>query len=421
MSIFHSEREMQTWLQDQLIAGKSLGDLIANPVFLENCEAEGQEQRAILESFEYCYSSLWCNELISADTNISQTKGEILRPDFLLYGAETESVLIVELKNANNATRQAGTEASAYAAEIRSYVPLISDGDVVNVIISTSWPVLLRHYIANEIIWSGRKIICLQPKQDCQSSITLEILDPAKIVPKSVEARISDLEIGGYQLCLYDNELYADPTNGERLVPFKQQMLTAMQAMSAKGNALRGHGFAFLWRDNLNHSLAPFSITVVNSAPFQGLRNLVREIKSATELSDIHLKFLSLLHEFDPAGHGNTLSAITDSARDMLSHFCSPQMEGFFAWQQLREIMLSRGELISFSSWGVFQDFHFANIRTAYLSGDTKLSFDDPDMGLNCVDSLVLPNTPYIDVGYLFEDEFEVIDDLPPELDDAVD
>lgn len=418
MSVFQNEKDMQQWLQGKLNAGDSIGDLICNLDFFHLFQPQGYNQTAILESFKHCRGSLWCNELISSDANISQTKGEVLRPDFLLYGAEAESVVIVELKNTATATRQAGTEASAYAAEVRSYVPLISDGDVVNVIISTAWPTLLRHYIANEIIWSGRRIICLEPTISDGTTIQLSIISPQTISPETANAGMSDLEIGGYQLCLYDDELYGPSPDRNRFAKHEHQMLTALHAMSAKGNALRGHGFAFLWKDTWEQSLAPYSITVVNSAPFQGLRQILRTVQSMEELSEIHLKFINLVHQFDPAGHGKTLDAITNSAREMLKHFCSPRMEGFTEWRGLREIMIPRAKLLSFSSWGIFQDQHFENVRVAYVNGETSLTFDEPLKGLESIDQIVTSGAPYIDVSHLFGDEDDDFDELPSEFDD---
>src|SRR5689334_14728819 len=89
-------------------------------------------------------------------------------------------------------SRQAGTEAGAYAGELRSHLPFLSDGDVVNVLISSVWPTLLRHYVAHEILWIGRKVLCLEPVEVGESH-SLKIVEPARFTD-DVDAKVSSHE-----------------------------------------------------------------------------------------------------------------------------------------------------------------------------------------------------------------------------------
>lgn len=213
---FSSEQDLHDWFKSLLLSGEDgLASVISNREEIETYQPANAEQRGIKSSFEYVLESLYYTEIIADDENISTTPGEILRPDFLLYSSDSENIVVVELKNLAGPTRQAGTEASAYAAEVRSYLPFISDGDVVTVLVSTVWPTLLCHYVAHEIIWIGRKIICLEPNDE--TSLAIVPVDRFAAAQKPIQ--ISGKEFGGYQLCLYDDELYTRMPIEPDLIP----------------------------------------------------------------------------------------------------------------------------------------------------------------------------------------------------------
>lgn len=165
MSLFNSESEMQSWLEDELKNLHDFAELIENKDYLENPDTIAGTilEKKYLNSFSETLSSLYSNVLISQNENISLSKRNILKPDLILYSGDNEGVVIIELKNAISATRQLGTEILAYANEIKSYLPLISDNDIYFVIISNEWPTLLKHFIFYEIYWQNKNIICLEP------------------------------------------------------------------------------------------------------------------------------------------------------------------------------------------------------------------------------------------------------------------
>lgn len=417
MALFDLEEDMQRWLRTQFETIEGLAELIINAETFHASAPMNPEQQRVHDSFAYAYEALHLTQVVSENQNIACSPGAILRPDFLLYSAEQESLVIVELKNQASATRQAGTEVSAYAAAVRGHLPFISDGDIICVIISPVWPPLLRHYIAHEILWIGRKIICLQPVNSA-SGRGLEIVQTELFSNVATVHQISDREIGGYQLCLYDDELYGDSPNRERLTPHVDRMRTALQAMAAKGNALRGHGFAFLWKDRWEQSLAPYSITLVNSAPFQGVTRFLVNGQDLAKPNRIQSELLKILREFNPEGHGQTLSTLTSVARASLKSICSPQMEGFCDWQTLRGIMIPRAELISFAGWGSFGEQFFAQLQDEYELGHTDVRSDDPILGLKLVDTVVIAGLPYISPDLFFDDDLEEpsSDDIPTDF-----
>ncbi len=163
MSLFKNEAAMQKWICEELHEADGLADLICNCDYLDEFLPQGVEQESILRSFSSCLSALYITEPISEDENISLTRPDSLKPDLILYSAESQGMVIVELKNLAGPSREAGTELGAYACELRSYIPFLSDGDLFNVIISPVWSTLLRHYVFNEIFWQQKNLICLTP------------------------------------------------------------------------------------------------------------------------------------------------------------------------------------------------------------------------------------------------------------------
>ena len=152
---------MQEWLEDALKENHGeLYSLIHNAESFEKMY-KNQSKNKILFSFYNSLLSLHETEMISANENISYKKGESLKPDLMLYSYTIESLVLIELKNSSNATREAGTELGAYNYELLSYFPNIPKLDIVHVIISNEYPDLLLHHIRNMIFMWGSDNICI--------------------------------------------------------------------------------------------------------------------------------------------------------------------------------------------------------------------------------------------------------------------
>lgn len=366
MKLFQSETKMQQWLSEKFATGNALSDLIVNyEEFIRKsvCKNNSMVSRKIANSFQYCLTSFHNNEVITENTDISLNPKDRLCPDFLIYAPETQSVVIIELKNIKGPTRQVGTEIGAYAAEVKTYMPFLSEGDIVNVIISSEWPTLLRHYVFNEIVWLDRNLICLAPI-DTTDGIMLEIIDPKKITETEVSLTFSPQQIGGYHLCLYDDELQSGSSNYSRLDEFQDKMLSALQAMAAKGNAIGAHGFAFLWRHVFPVGLAPYNITVTNLAAFKSpkLYSLREQFPSNQTVT----RLVKIVRDHDPEGHGQALEAITDYGHRFLTGFCSPKAEGYSTWEQLKPSIFERTDAIAFVAWGIFGELFFDRLAKEY-------------------------------------------------------
>ncbi|MCH9695197.1 MAG: hypothetical protein K0U72_11875 [Gammaproteobacteria bacterium] len=418
MSIFSKEAEMQDWLAKQLETCDGLGDLITNTESIDNLEPKTLEEQKVLSSYKACLSALYLTEVVSDNSNISLNKGDSLKPDFVLYSPESEGIVIVELKNIPGPTRQAGTELGAYAGEIRSIIPFLSEGDLFHVIVSPYWPALLRHFVFHEIFWHQKNLICLEPKR-IDGDIRLAVKPVEEILEADTATRISADHIAGYQLCLYDNELYAGGSR-DRLDEFMPQMRSALSVMAAEGNRQKGHGFAFLWRDLWEQSLAPYSISMFNFAPFQSIERFLHGVESLESLTGIQQRFIRLMRENDPSGHGQSFSRITKAGIRFLDNVCSPRMEGFMDWDQLAEIMQNRWDPIAFQGWGSFGDIYNERLIEEYSSGDTTVEMTCPLLGLQVVNELIDDDYEFIRLNYIDfdgQDNLECLDEVDEEFD----
>ncbi len=396
LNMFRNEAEMQEWLENAIKEVEGLSELISNTEYLENYQPASVEAERVLKSFKITENSLRMLELISANEDISIDKPDLLKPDFLFYSVESEGIVIVELKNIAGPTRQVGTELSAYSCEVRSYIPYLSEGDLFHVIISMEWPTLLRHYIFHEILWNKKNIICLQPIEK-DERIQLEIININSIMEAEAYFSISDLDLTGYQCCLYDDNLYTRGADRNRLDLHIEQMKTAIQIMASEGHSQRASGFALLWKDHLKESLAPYNISIMNMAPFKSVE---RFLNADTDLNEVQERFLELVYEFGPTGHSEALLNISNAGIPYLKKFCKPQLEGFFEWQYHKEAIGRRAELLSFHCWGIFEEVRNTLLQERYDSGHKHIRMDDPFLGLSALSLIINDNSLLIEAEH---------------------
>ncbi|MDR6585654.1 hypothetical protein [Herbaspirillum frisingense] len=351
--LFDDEAEMQEWLKGILQDdNQAFEALVSNSAYLNNFSPSGYAEEKFLESYKLAWGALTYVEILTSDANISLTKTEVLRPDFILYDQEKESIVIVELKNRAQATREAGTEIGAYAAAIRKYMPLLADSDIVNVIVSSAWPPLLRHFIFNEIVWLGRSVICVEPMIE-NGEKHLRIKDIRSFTNNERAAKIPLDALGGHII-----GLECSGTHGESLSRYVPRMRLAGMAMARKGTALRSHGFAFLWRTNNEH--ARYCFTLVNAAPLLDLGHLAEQDPPFSPINSFAQRLHRLVRAYGPGGHTRSLSLIDKHAKVFMNRWCKPVSEAYFDWEFLKQdIFDNKVKMLGFYPWGVFAEaFH---------------------------------------------------------------
>ena len=358
MSIFRYEKDMQEWLENAL--KENYGEfysLINNAELFENMY-KNYHKNIALNSFCNSLSSLHETEMISANKNISYKKGELLKPDFVLYSYTTESLVLIELKNSSNATREAGTELGAYNYELYSYFPNMPKLDIVYVIISNEYPNLLLHHIRNMIFIQNLNVLCLKPVK-LEGKIGLEIIDFNLIdeldegLIKNNKNKIPASLLQSFQICIYDDELQKGSNDFSRLDKYINLFETALNNMANMGNKLNSNGFAILWKDRYA-SLAPYSISVVYMPSYEQMR-----FTDENHIG-IYEKLKETLDEF-PVVFGNSIKAIANEVKKIMcfDDSCSISYEGFMDFRTWINLHPFRCNYLSFVSWGsLFRDYH---------------------------------------------------------------
>ncbi len=406
MGVFVTESKMQEWLSNKLEIVEGIGELIKDADWLAGTTPANIGEASVLTSFRTSLASLHITETLFENENISLTAPDVLKPDFVLYAPETQSVIIVELKNLTSPSRQAGTELGAYSAEIRTIVPFLPDGDIVHLLISQEWPVLLKHYVRHEIFWQGRNLLCLRPTLQSDGSPSLEVLPLHELAEDISSFQVGKGHLGGYNISLYDDQLYSPTADREKLTAAIEIFKVATQAMAVTGNRLKSHGFAFLWKDKWQQSLAPYSIVVANFAPFQSIERFVK----AGDVPKVVERFIKVIAEFSPEGHSNTLSEITDTCREIVGQFCSPRIEGFATWGPLSEMLNGRTDYIEFSGWGLFGQAALDEVKTRHSAGDLRCSLSSPDVGKAVLAKVIDDTYEVLDLSYYFYDPNEEVE-----------
>jgi hypothetical protein len=380
--LFNREDDMQDWLRKEFAKGDVFDSLTINKSYVEQLDPSSFAERRFAASYRMAWKALRHVEVIADNQNIARFKGEILKPDFVLYGQEYETIAVVELKNRIEATREAGTEIGAYAATIRDYLPFLADGDVISVLISSEWPTLLKRFVFNEVVWLGRTVICLQPAES-RGRLFLKIIDFEIFLREDSPLKFSTSEFGGFCLCLYD-----DREQGlDREV---MRMRAAGTAMAGRGNALRNHGFSFLWKDCHGDMPAPYCFTIANVAPFQTLSRLLPDRPPYRAVNEIHHRLLKIRREFDPLGTSISLHEIANCAADFLKNCSAPRKEFGSEWTYLeRDIHENSAEMIGFYAWGFFAEAFQEGLKAEYERGRRNAPLDCPVVGRKVVNELI--------------------------------
>lgn len=361
MNIFNCEKDMQEWLSSELKKNDgSFISIICNVDQFNDFYREGKIKHKVLDSFYRSLSSLYETKILSEDKNISYTSGESLKPDFVLYSYSNESLILVELKNSKNATREAGTELGAYNYELSSYFPNMPKLDFVHIIISNYFPTLLLHCIRNMILIQGLNVLCLMPV--CvEGLIRLQIIDYQMILNLNLfpyysnSNRIPASLLQSFQVCIYDDELQKGGNDFNRLDKYINLLKTALNNMSLMGEKLNSNGFAILWKDrNTETSLAPYSISVVYMPAYEQIKLLDREY------IDVYRNMNKALNEF-PSVVGVSILAIANEVEKLFlfDENISIRYEGFMDFRMWSKIDPSRCDYQAFVSWGeLFRGYH---------------------------------------------------------------
>lgn len=387
---FSSEAELQEWMRTALADPCLITNkLIEGPIFRDR-GASSPSHKLVHDSYRRALYLLNGMEVVTDNQNISLVNSTRLRPDFLMWSQITNAYAIVELKNAAKPEREAGTELSAYHAELRSAFPYIPEGDIVNVIVASHWSDILRRHVWHAIGAQSRCILCLQPVELVGSGAKtkkLRIIPPEELLRGITEHLLSSIRMVGYSLFHERRSMYAHypPRCEDDIHP----LYAAVSAVANRGTELKSHGFAFIWRD----SSLPYSnvISFMCTETTPSAVAFTRRARSSSKNS-----FLShILSQARQSDDDPIIGATAQDLANRLSEFTGAQynidIETTQEWLSLG-MRMTRRECtpLSFKGWGSFGAAFERELARQYRTQEYFPPPDCPLIGMQVVDQLAV-------------------------------
>lgn len=389
--LFQSENEMQKWIELNLAEHHGLLSIIENTNEIKEYDAKNNIERKIKNSFTLCLECLESLDVISTDQNISVNDKDIIRPDIIAYSTNRSSLVLMELKNIKGPTRQAGTELSAYAAELKGYLSHLSDGDIINVIISCEWPTLLKHYIFNTIVWQHKNLICLEPFFNTSTKmIKLRCKEIETIIQTDIPERFASQHLEGFHVCLYDSSLGSKLARESQLHDKFDLIKISMEMIATESEKDHSHGFAILCKKN-DITNVPYVITIVNASGFASIERHFhsRNFGTVEDLPIIGRCIHDINENYSNTGFTASNMKAYNRAKNTLDKICTPRIEGPNTWSELQEFTNSPyNEKVHIELWGIFKEKFFEIANDSFKDTGYSLSADINTMQ-SVIDSII--------------------------------
>lgn len=414
------ESEVVSWLQrlienDQLLENiqgqeivKSITDAIRQDFFIPSFGIDYISRRASAEAAEHVLGRLGLLEIVSINTSISLTRGEVLRPDILCFNPESKTLVVFEVKRASETERQTVTELAGYEQELRNLLPFLGNFDICFVVVAADWTTLLTHAVGSMNAWSGKQCLALKLLSS-ESSFELQALLPeawhltgsVKLPPealpsidlylfeKSVDEIVDDEdERKGNEA---DARRAEEPVTDERIPP--RCIISAMDVIARAGDRAGSHGFMMLWRDVNGHGRGRWCITLCAIDPYS-MYAWCKEHGLPKRDSEVSL-FLDS-RKADIAGQTPaTIYDLANAAFPILQEQFDPEFSTDFCWQMKAQRYRLRGVPTRFEFWGSLgqhaREFvcncAVRNRYMPYLSRN-QLDWTDPAVAMPLVENL---------------------------------
>ncbi|KRP64698.1 hypothetical protein [Pseudomonas orientalis] len=409
------ESEVVSWLQQLIekeellesIQGQeaitSLTDAVDQEYFLPSFGIDYISRRASAEAADHVLNRLGLLEIISINTSISLTTGEVLRPDILCFNPETKTLVVFEVKRASETERQTVTELAGYEQELRNMLPFLGNFDVCFVVVAADWSTLLVHAVGSMNAWSGKQYLALKLTNDVSGFGLLAHLPeawhltgstnlPVEALP-SIDLYLAYKGIDDLESERGDIDSVEGNEDDERLPP--RIVLTAMDVIAREGDRAGSHGFMMLWRDVNGFGRGRWCITLTAIDPYamhswcrdHGLPQ--RESEAATFL---HNRRDDLLGQTP-----QTVYDIAKAAFPLLKEHFDPEFGGDFHWQLKTRQYRNRVVPTRFDFWGALGQHarEFVSnpaVRNNYMPfvGLNQLDWTDPAVAMTLVANLSL-------------------------------
>ncbi|UZE30771.1 hypothetical protein [Pseudomonas asplenii] len=412
---FPPESEVVSWLQHLIekeellesIQGQeaitSLRYSAEQECFLPSFGIDYISRRASAEAAEHVLGRLSLLEIVSINTSISMTTGEVLRPDILCFNAETKTLVVFEVKRASETERQTVTELAGYEQELRNMLPFLGNFDVCFVVVAAEWSTLLVHAVGSMNAWSGKQCLALKLTSDGSGFGLLAHLPeawhltgstnlPVEALP-SIDLYLAYKGIDDPESNHEDTDFDTDDKGEERWPP--RIVLTAMDVIAREGDRAGSHGFMMLWRDVNGFGRGRWCITLTAIDPYamhawcrdHGLPQ--RESEAATFL---HNRRDDLLGQTP-----QTVYDIAKTAFPLLKEHFDPEFCGDYHWQLKVRQYRNRVVPTRFDFWGSIgqharEFISNPSVRNNYMPfvALNQLDWTDPAVAMTLVTNLSL-------------------------------
>lgn len=409
------EADVVAWLESLIEGGglveaiqgldsvTSVTDTLGQPLFLPSFGIDYASRRASAEAAKHVLSCLEGLEIVSVDTSVSMTKGEVLRPDVLCFNRERKMLVVFEVKRAGETERQTVTELAGYEQELRNLLPFLGSFDVCFVVVAADWTTLLTHAIGSMNAWSGKRCLALRLSEHDSKfelnaflpeawHLTGNVSLPPEALP-SIDLYLVDKQTA-------DDEQESSQSDEEHMIDEEDNVpprivLTAMDIIARAGDSAGSHGFMMLWRDVHGDGRGKWCITVTSIDPY-AMFAWCREHGFAQRDSEATAYFQKC------AGNlwgkvSQTTREIAMSANVLLQEHFSPELNSECLWQMKRSGYRTRVVPTRFEFWGSVgkhaREFvSNAAVRNQYMPfvKRQQLDWTDPAVGMTLVANLSL-------------------------------
>lgn len=292
--------------------------------------------------------------------NISLNHNEKLYPDIILYNYENSKYFILELKKSSKTEREAVTELLGYRLEIKNHLPLINNGDVPLIIVSTEFNTLLLHSVAS-LILDNIPVLCLKPIIIDGVFISFDIVDISIWSNIGIDS-LSSQSFEGVTICLYgksDNKIEIDDIYDD--------LYLAVDILKNDANQISSHGFCVVWENfnakNISNQVSTdYFISIFTVNPY----NIFYNDKNAPIKYDVLSEHINkTISETDAKFiSNNSIELITQNTMKFLKNRYTPNYEMNIDFIMFQRYLVEHGVPLVCDAWGEVGNY----IRGLYIN-----------------------------------------------------
>ncbi|MCC8592694.1 hypothetical protein [Xanthomonas euvesicatoria] len=412
---FDLESDVVRWLVTQIQDGLLLDEIDGRDSITALAGMGSQEnflpafgidhfsRRASADAAANVLEHLGSLEIISVDTSISLTTGEVLRPDILCFNQETRTLVVFEVKRATDTERQTVTELAGYEQELRNAAPFLGTYDVLFVVVAANWSPLLTHAVGNMNAWSGKQYLGLKIAPATSGfRLTVEIpeawhLTGALCLPGEALPSI-DLYLWpkDHETCRSDDQegcgAAADLGGVDDASRYPARIvLTAMEMIAREGDRTGAHGFMMLWRDAGAYGSGCWCLTLTTVDPY-AMSAWATDNGLPQRSSEATQYFRSSV---ESGSAPRSLYGIARAALTLLRESFETGFESDLLWAVKAHGLRQRAVPVRFDFWGSLGRYareFVANpaVRQNYMPfiSASQLDWTDPVVGMTLVSNL---------------------------------